>query len=261
MNKKFRGRTIKQARWALLCVSLLLSFSACSKNAAKLDKKDESNPLVQKAMMRKRVQDYENAALLFERALEEYPQLAKPHLELAILYEKRPFEDHIRAIHHYNRYLEKRPKSDKREIVEGMIKWARLSFAASLPEKPSGAVKMIDHLQKENALLRDSIDLLEAQLSVIPDRDTGEGSVQEVSVPVPQQPVKLSAVVEKPVPPAIERVKRYTMQSGDTLTGIARRFYGQSSEWKKIYEANRDVLKSPGSVKAGQTLVIPDVVR
>ncbi len=52
-----------------------------------------------------------------------------------------------------------------------------------------------------------------------------------------------------------ERV--YTVQSGDTLSSIAKHFYGDASKWQKILDANKDVLKSANSLQLGQKLKIP----
>jgi nucleoid-associated protein YgaU len=44
---------------------------------------------------------------------------------------------------------------------------------------------------------------------------------------------------------------------GDTLTKIARKFYGSSSRWEDILNANRDVMKDEKSLVVGSTLKIP----
>ena len=49
----------------------------------------------------------------------------------------------------------------------------------------------------------------------------------------------------------------YTVVSGDTLSKIARRYYGNTSQWPRIFEANRDVLKDPDRIYPGQVLRIP----
>jgi len=49
----------------------------------------------------------------------------------------------------------------------------------------------------------------------------------------------------------------YTVQKGDTLQKISQKFFGTTKKWYKIYEANRDTLKSPDRVYPGQTLNIP----
>jgi hypothetical protein len=51
--------------------------------------------------------------------------------------------------------------------------------------------------------------------------------------------------------------RRYTVQSGDSLSKIAKQFYGDSNAYNKIFEANRNVLTDPDKIKPGQELVIP----
>ena len=51
----------------------------------------------------------------------------------------------------------------------------------------------------------------------------------------------------------------YTVKSNDTLWSIAAdpKVYGDANKWKLLYDANRDVLKSPDRLQAGMTLKIP----
>lgn len=52
--------------------------------------------------------------------------------------------------------------------------------------------------------------------------------------------------------------KTYEIQKGDTLSAIAQRHYGKASEWRRIHEANRDVIKDPDKIYPGQKITIPD---
>jgi uncharacterized membrane protein YhaH (DUF805 family)/LysM repeat protein len=58
--------------------------------------------------------------------------------------------------------------------------------------------------------------------------------------------------------PPTKRTRTYVVQSGDTLAGIARLFYGNAGMWQKIQEANLDKLKDPTNATEGMVLVIPD---
>ena len=50
----------------------------------------------------------------------------------------------------------------------------------------------------------------------------------------------------------------YTVKKGDTLWSIACKFYdNDGTKWKKLQEANKDVLPSPGKIKPGLVLTIP----
>jgi len=49
----------------------------------------------------------------------------------------------------------------------------------------------------------------------------------------------------------------YVVQEGDTLYKIALRFYGRTSAWKMIREANKETITTDGRVRTGQTLKLP----
>lgn len=50
----------------------------------------------------------------------------------------------------------------------------------------------------------------------------------------------------------------YTVIAGDSLSKIAKHFYGDASKYMKIFEANTDQLSNPDHIKVGQILRIPD---
>ena len=53
---------------------------------------------------------------------------------------------------------------------------------------------------------------------------------------------------------------RYEIGSGDdggTLSGVAKLFYGNAARYREIFEANRDVLKSPDVIRKGMVIFIP----
>lgn len=59
--------------------------------------------------------------------------------------------------------------------------------------------------------------------------------------------------VEEPAPEATF----YTVESGDTLSKIAKAHYGDASEYPAIFEANKPMLKDPDRIYPGQVLRIP----
>ncbi len=50
----------------------------------------------------------------------------------------------------------------------------------------------------------------------------------------------------------------YTVVSGDTLSKLAKHFYGDAQRYPAIFEANRDQLKDPDKIQVGQKLKIPN---
>jgi nucleoid-associated protein YgaU len=49
----------------------------------------------------------------------------------------------------------------------------------------------------------------------------------------------------------------YTVVAGDSLSKIAKHFYGDANKWPRIHEANRDQIKNPDLIYPGQKLRIP----
>lgn len=58
-------------------------------------------------------------------------------------------------------------------------------------------------------------------------------------------------------PPASPEVQYYTVVKGDSLSGIAKRYYGNAMKYPKIFEANREVVKDPDLIYPGQKIRIP----
>jgi nucleoid-associated protein YgaU len=52
--------------------------------------------------------------------------------------------------------------------------------------------------------------------------------------------------------------RTYTITKGDSLSKIAKQFYGDAKQWKKIYEANKETIKNPDLIFPGQVIKIPD---
>ena len=94
-------------------------------------------------------------------------------------------------------------------------------------------------------------------------------AVSAVPAPSPQRPPLASPVVSPA--PAVTAASptaaaatdtaggdTYEVQSGDTLLSIADQFYGDTTQWRRIYDANKDVIGSdPDKLKIGMKLKIP----
>lgn len=63
-----------------------------------------------------------------------------------------------------------------------------------------------------------------------------------------------NALKEREEPP---KADSRTVQSGDTLWGIAEEKYGDGSRWTEIYDANKDTVSDPDMIYPGQELKIP----
>ncbi len=58
-------------------------------------------------------------------------------------------------------------------------------------------------------------------------------------------------------PELTANVEYYEIQSGDTLSAIAKKYLGNAMDYPKIFEANKEVIKDPNLIYPGQKIRIP----
>jgi LysM repeat protein len=239
----------------ITCASLL---TGCGKNGAQLDTADEKDSRVRKGLELVQQKDWADAVKQFDAALAKKPELGRPDLELAMIYHQQK-KNYVRAIYHYERYLEKRPLTEKRALIQDWIKQAKVSLAGEVGGAGGDVSEELVRLTRENNMLRKQLEA------------AGGGSAATVSNvktiltdPPPPRPAPVATpvvtqAVEKVQPVAAPKPSRtYQVRPGDTLSRIAGSVYGDASLWKKIYEANREQMKNESDIKVGQMLVIPD---
>lgn len=75
---------------------------------------------------------------------------------------------------------------------------------------------------------------------------------------IPKDPRNVQGVPAGAEPPPPEpQIVQYVVAAGDSLSEIAQRFYGRSSLWTRIRDANPDVIGRHGEVRVGATIIIP----
>jgi NitT/TauT family transport system substrate-binding protein len=71
-------------------------------------------------------------------------------------------------------------------------------------------------------------------------------------------PAKVATAKTAPAAAApSDAAQEYTVVSGDTLSHLANRFYGDHYQWNKIYEPNKSTMRNPNFLFIGQKLFIP----
>ena len=83
-------------------------------------------------------------------------------------------------------------------------------------------------------------------------------STKTVQITIKQERPR-PVVVQTPSRPATTAptTRTYTVVRGDCLWNIAKKYYGNGSQYTKIYNANRDKIKNPSLIYPGQVFVIP----
>jgi LysM repeat protein len=91
--------------------------------------------------------------------------------------------------------------------------------------------------------------------TLAPPKTTPAAVEPKTTAPPPQRTTTPPPARRTPAPPATTRYTTYVVRSGDTLSGIAQRWFGDSSKWDLIASANPDV--DPDRLQIGATLRMP----
>ena len=127
-------------------------------------------------------------------------------------------------------------------------------------ERLLGAVKGIGEGGSDSA--SPQLTIKESEKRLLEEDDEDETSTGSSLIPV-RKPE--DAVVQKAPPPVEKkeedkgpaRPKTYVVEEGDTLYGVAKRFYGSIRAWKAIRDANKALISSDNRLKVGDTIVLP----
>ncbi len=138
-----------------------------------------------------------------------------------------------------------------------------LSFVKSIGEKlfhkeDEAGKKITEYIEKDNpgvsnlkVEVKDGVATLSGEAESAEAREKAAlmaGNVEGISE------VKFD---ELSAPAAEVKVEYYEIVAGDTLYGIAKKFYGDGNLYMKIFEANREVIKDPDKIYVGQKIRIP----
>lgn len=97
----------------------------------------------------------------------------------------------------------------------------------------------------------------DGQVQLSGDAITPEAMEKAVLLAGNVQGVEKVSADQVKAPPQTGQVEYYTIQAGDNLSSIAKKFLGNASAYPKIFEANREVIKDPDKIYPGQKIRIP----
>jgi LysM repeat protein len=234
-----------------LCVVSLL-LSGCNKKSESIEKQEEKSTFIQQGKAFMENQDYDNAEISFKQAIEDNPLLPSPYFSLATIYQQykpNPFN----AIFYYSHFIEMSSDSEKTEIAKKQIKQVKVGIAKQVLER-SGANKIANDLNREKAKNKELYKMVVAL-----EKEVKAAKEAQTKAPVEGAVASSEASRTTGSPTATSSGKNqiYTVVAGDTLSKISKKYYGNSSQWDIIYDANRDRMKSASDLRVGQTLVIP----
>ncbi len=240
---------IRQRLSAALLLALLLAACGCGQSTAKIDLAELHDPFIKKAKAKTDQGDLNGALQCLNLALDKRPRLAQAHLDAGLLYDDFK-KDYARAIYHYQRYLELRPDTEKKAMIEDLIHKAKMSLAALVSDQLPGFSGKLKALEDENTRLKNDL------------REVRENLAKRMLMPIgtPAEAFKTASVnpdISATALPSAGAGQTYLVQERDTLSLIATKVYQDPGKWRKILEANRGILSAPEKLRPGQVLIIP----
>ena len=256
-------------RKVIVSIYLLLLWGCSEGQGPKWVAEDEEKHF-HRAQQKLKEGNNKEALQAFLKVIDKRKAAPESHLEVGRLY-LRHFNDPVESIHHFRKYLEYKPDSPYTDQVNALIDTARKEFARELPGQPFqdeldrlDLMELLKQVQEENVGLRrklltaqETIENLEKAIQVPIAGSSSQSIVSddrtETVLTVPdQEDATTSSGTQTPT-----SSKTYTVQSGDSLTKISTRIYGDPNRWKDIYNANRDQLPNEHELKIGQVLRLP----
>jgi nucleoid-associated protein YgaU len=118
--------------------------------------------------------------------------------------------------------------------------------------------KLKDYIEGENPGVQDlEVNVQDGVATLSGSADSAQAMEKAVLLAGNIQGITEVKTDNLTAPEATERVEYYVIKSGDTLSGIAAKFYGKGSLYPRIFEANREVIKNPDLIYPGQKIRIP----
>lgn len=120
------------------------------------------------------------------------------------------------------------------------------------------AAKIKQEIEAANPGIKNlNVEFKDGQVNLSGEAASAEAMEKAVLIAGNVQGVAGVTADQMQAPPQTGKVEYYVIQSGDTLSAIAKKFLGNASAYPKIFEANREVIKDPNLIYPGQKIRIP----
>jgi LysM repeat protein len=233
--------------FAVLSV-LMFCTGGCFQAENHLD--EEKDPHFQRGRNLASGQDFKDAALEFEKALENNPRSAAAHFELGWLYDTK-LTNYAAAIYHYERHVELQPDSERAALVKERIRGCKQELANSefpLPHSQDFQ-REVDRLNAENTQLKQQLEAFKNKIAsgaAVAPIPVAPVRYAETPAPVRPEPVRQT----QPSTPAHSHM--HIVQAHETITSIAAQHGVKPSA---VLAANPGT--DPRHLRIGQSLNLP----
>ena len=124
-----------------------------------------------------------------------------------------------------------------------------------VPAEQSEKIK--SHIEKDNPGVADlEVSVSSGVVSLKGEAASSEALEKAVLLAGNVQGVEkvMAVTVKMPDEPQVEY---YEIVSGDTLSGIAKKYYGDAMQYPRLFDANKEVIKDPDLIYPGQKIRVP----
>lgn len=241
--------------------------------------------------------DFTESAQAFKEYLKIQPRSVKAHKFLADIYNDN-LDEPLLAIYHYREYIELEPSTSEKSLITKFIEGAEKRYFKELEseyfteadtanisrelkrqtvknermlkyiKKVQTELQTVKHALRESERLRTEVhnkmlvQNKEYEKKLTSIRDELDKKSKEISTAVKSQGLPVldmnkkpkKVVKRKPTLPAV-----YYIENGDTLSKIAKKFYGSNHTRyiKLIFGANKKVIARLSDLKVGAKIIIP----
>lgn len=251
---------------AMAALMLLGAMAGCGPSANVTKETDERAYRRGKSLLREGRK--EEALQAFLSVVSSRADAYESHLESGLIYLNQ-IKDPLAAIYHFRSYLAMNPDGEHAEFVRELIQTAQKDFAKTLPGNPFGeTIERVNLMETVKALQTENTALKERVIQLQENLQESESEILRYRTAIARSQAEQSAAPGEVVPIVIQPPAQtagsdpdgpstYEVQTGDTLSRISSKVYGESGRWMDIFQANRDQLPSPNALKPGQVLRIP----
>jgi LysM repeat protein len=244
-------RAFAPSRWLYsgFAFALLLALSACdqfSLSAAKTKVEEQARDAQSAG-------DYPRAIRLYESLLDGTAKTAKIHYSLALIYDDR-LKDPVSALHHFRRYMAMSDETASKKEVAKFIQRIQLELAAGTADSGIMTKREAARLKNENLKLQEKMTQLQADLAEARKKPSAKDAAKPARDAKGFSTNPATATAERAIG---SETRTYTVEKGDTLASIARKYYKNPNRYKDIADANQNLLNGTVNLKIGQVLIIP----
>ena len=261
----------------MLSAAALVTLSACTDYVGK----EKSHPLFIKASREKAAGEYREAARCYEEFLLICPKSSVTHQELGNLYSDY-LNEPLKAVYHYRKWMEMNPNDKTNfEDVRLLADTAQKNLFKNLKEEykeldnnPQVGAELkqlreqlirtqesLKLTEEQNQKMKDTLQKIKTDREKINAQTVAQNRRNQAAASASNPPAATGKAGTAAANPSAQAgngaAQTYTVQPGDSLSKISRKFYGSYRYYQLIADANKGKLGPKMQLRVGQVLTIP----